>query len=167
MLVCPKRSLLKNWKGQDERGRPRKGWREEVVRDLQVMGVRRWRELVKGKNGDVLVDRPKPIVGCSGRRRRRRRMVLLIICDKSQRNAGNNGGRFYYTVQGGSCRSLRKSASLPVNIFQLKHVWGLFLQIAVHVVHAYHTSIPTVDDDDKQIRRMTNRSGAVVESCGR
>jgi hypothetical protein len=28
------------------RGRPRKGWREEVERDLQVMGVRRWRELV-------------------------------------------------------------------------------------------------------------------------
>ena len=28
------------------RGRPRKGWREEVERDLQVLGVRRWRELV-------------------------------------------------------------------------------------------------------------------------
>ena len=28
------------------RGRPRKGWREELERDLQVLGVRRWRELV-------------------------------------------------------------------------------------------------------------------------
>jgi hypothetical protein len=28
------------------RGRPRKGWREEVERDLQMLGVRRWRELV-------------------------------------------------------------------------------------------------------------------------
>jgi hypothetical protein len=28
------------------RGRPRKGWREEVERDLQVPGVRRWTELV-------------------------------------------------------------------------------------------------------------------------
>jgi len=28
------------------RGRPRKGWKEEVERDLQVLGVRRWRELV-------------------------------------------------------------------------------------------------------------------------
>ena len=27
-------------------GRPRKGWKEEVERDLQVLGVRRWRELV-------------------------------------------------------------------------------------------------------------------------
>jgi hypothetical protein len=29
-----------------QRERPRKGWREEVKRDLQVLGVRRWRELV-------------------------------------------------------------------------------------------------------------------------
>jgi hypothetical protein len=28
------------------RGRPRKGWKEEVERDIQVLGVRRWRELV-------------------------------------------------------------------------------------------------------------------------
>ena len=28
------------------RGRPRKSWKEEVERDLQVLGVRRWRELV-------------------------------------------------------------------------------------------------------------------------
>jgi len=28
------------------RGRPRKGWKEEVERDRQVLGVRRWRELV-------------------------------------------------------------------------------------------------------------------------
>jgi hypothetical protein len=32
--------------GTRRRGRPRKGWREEVERDLKVMGVRRWRELV-------------------------------------------------------------------------------------------------------------------------
>ena len=28
------------------RGRPRKRWKEEVECDLQVLGVRRWRELV-------------------------------------------------------------------------------------------------------------------------
>ena len=28
------------------RGRPRKGWKEEVERDIQMLGVRRWRELV-------------------------------------------------------------------------------------------------------------------------
>jgi hypothetical protein len=35
--------------GTKRRGRPRKGWREEVERDLQVLGVRRWRELVKDR----------------------------------------------------------------------------------------------------------------------
>jgi hypothetical protein len=29
-----------------QKGRPRKGWREEVERDLQVLVVRRWTELV-------------------------------------------------------------------------------------------------------------------------
>jgi len=42
----PKNSSPKYWKGPDEWGRPRKGWKEEEERDLQVLGVRRWRELV-------------------------------------------------------------------------------------------------------------------------
>jgi hypothetical protein len=32
--------------GTRRRGRPRKRWKEEVERDFQVLGVRRWRELV-------------------------------------------------------------------------------------------------------------------------
>ena len=33
--------------GRDEKkSRPRKRWKEEVGRDLQVLGVRRWREFV-------------------------------------------------------------------------------------------------------------------------
>ena len=32
--------------GARRRGRPRKGWREEAQRDFQVLGVRKWRELV-------------------------------------------------------------------------------------------------------------------------
>jgi hypothetical protein len=53
------RSPRENGGGQDDqniftqelqgtrgRGRPRKRWKEEVERDLQVLGVRRWRELV-------------------------------------------------------------------------------------------------------------------------
>jgi hypothetical protein len=32
--------------GTKRRGRRRKEWREEVEKDLQVLGVRRWRELV-------------------------------------------------------------------------------------------------------------------------
>jgi hypothetical protein len=33
-------------RGTRRRGRPRKRWKEQVERDLQVLGVRRWRELV-------------------------------------------------------------------------------------------------------------------------
>ena len=32
--------------GTRRRGRPRKGWKEEAERDLQLLGVRRWRELL-------------------------------------------------------------------------------------------------------------------------
>ena len=53
------------------RGRPRKRWKEEVERDLQVLRVRRGRQLVAEKNGRTLFDRPKPTVGCSANGRRR------------------------------------------------------------------------------------------------
>jgi hypothetical protein len=42
----PKQIFTEELEGTRRRGRPRKGWREEVGRDLQVLGVRRWRELV-------------------------------------------------------------------------------------------------------------------------
>jgi hypothetical protein len=44
-------------------------------------------------------------------------MMILLSCDKAERNVGNkNDERFYYAVRGRFCRSLRKSANLPVNI---------------------------------------------------
>jgi len=42
----PKKLFTQELEGTRRRVRPRKGWREEVERDLQVLGVRRWRELV-------------------------------------------------------------------------------------------------------------------------
>jgi hypothetical protein len=37
--------------GWDEtKGRPRKGWKDEVERDLHVLGVRRWREMVTDRD---------------------------------------------------------------------------------------------------------------------
>ena len=42
----PKKIFTQELKGTRRRGRPRKRWNEEVERDLQVLGVRRWRELV-------------------------------------------------------------------------------------------------------------------------
>jgi len=41
-----KKIFTQELEGTRRRGRPMKGWREEVERDLQVLGVRRWRELV-------------------------------------------------------------------------------------------------------------------------
>jgi hypothetical protein len=42
----PKKNFTQELEQKKQGGRPRKGWREEVERDLQVLGVRRWRELV-------------------------------------------------------------------------------------------------------------------------
>ena len=42
----PKKMLTQELEGRRRRQRPRKGWRKEVERDLQVLGVRRRKELV-------------------------------------------------------------------------------------------------------------------------
>ena len=42
----PKKIFTQELERTRRRGRPRKRWREEVERDLQVLGVIRWRELV-------------------------------------------------------------------------------------------------------------------------
>jgi hypothetical protein len=79
----PKKIFNQELEGTKRRGRPRKGWREEVERELQVLGVRRWRGSVIGRNGGTLCDRPKPTAGCSakGRRRRRSGYVLNVFMD--------------------------------------------------------------------------------------
>jgi hypothetical protein len=42
----PKKIFTQELEGTRRRGSSRKGWREEVERDLQVLGVRRWTELM-------------------------------------------------------------------------------------------------------------------------
>ena len=42
----PKKIFTQELEGTRRRGRPRKGWKEEAERDLQVLGLRRWRKLV-------------------------------------------------------------------------------------------------------------------------
>ena len=70
----PKKIFTQELEGTRRMGRPRKRWKEEVERDLQVLGVRIWREVVADmkKFGRTLFDRPKPTVGCSANGRRRR-----------------------------------------------------------------------------------------------
>jgi hypothetical protein len=56
----PKKIFTQELEEMKRRGRYRKGWREEVERDLQVLGVRRWRELVIDRDkwrGIVLQDK--------------------------------------------------------------------------------------------------------------
>jgi len=76
----PKKIFTQELEGTRRRGRPRKRWKEEVERDLQVLGVRRWREVVAdGKNGSTLFDRPKPTVGCSANGSRMMIIIMIII----------------------------------------------------------------------------------------
>jgi len=42
----PTKFFIVKLEGTRRKGRPRKRWKEEVERDLRVLGVRRWRELV-------------------------------------------------------------------------------------------------------------------------
>ena len=42
----PKKIFIQELEGTRRRERARKGWKEEVERDLQVLGVRRWSEVV-------------------------------------------------------------------------------------------------------------------------
>ena len=41
-----KKMFTQEMEGTRRRRRPRKGWKEEEERDVQVLGMRRWRELV-------------------------------------------------------------------------------------------------------------------------
>jgi len=47
----PEKIFTQALEGTRRRGRPRKRWKEEVERDLQVLGVRRWRELMADMEG--------------------------------------------------------------------------------------------------------------------
>jgi hypothetical protein len=42
----PKKIFTQELEGTRLRGRPRKGWKEELERDLREMGVRRWKNMV-------------------------------------------------------------------------------------------------------------------------
>jgi hypothetical protein len=66
----PKRIL--EWKpiGTRIRGRPRKRWIVDIEEDMQIMGIRRWRNQCKEKR---ITEKLKPIGGCNANQRRRRR----------------------------------------------------------------------------------------------
>jgi hypothetical protein len=47
-------------------------------RDLQVLGVRRWREMVTGKSGRSLLNSPKPTMGCSANGRKEEELIKHV-----------------------------------------------------------------------------------------
>ena len=53
----PKKIFTEELEGTRRRGRPRKGWKGEVEIDLQVQGVRRWRELVADRKTQERMER--------------------------------------------------------------------------------------------------------------
>jgi hypothetical protein len=56
----PKKIFTQELELTRRRERPRKWWKEAVERDLQVLGVRRWRELVTDrKKWKVIVRQAK------------------------------------------------------------------------------------------------------------
>ena len=59
----PKNIFTQELEGTRRRGRPRKRCKEEVQRDLQVLGVRRWRELVadRKKWKDSKMSHPRSV----------------------------------------------------------------------------------------------------------
>jgi len=42
----PKKIFIQELEGTRKRRRPRKRWKEEVERDIQVLGLKRWKELM-------------------------------------------------------------------------------------------------------------------------
>jgi len=60
----PKKVFTQELEGTRRRGSPRKRWKEEVERDLQVLGVRRLRELVADrKKWKDIVRQAKAYIG--------------------------------------------------------------------------------------------------------
>ena len=80
----PKKIFTQELERTRRRGRSRKRWKEEVERDLQVLGVRRWRELVADKKKwKDFFDRPKPTVGCNANGI----IIIIIIVNNSKLEA--------------------------------------------------------------------------------
>ena len=76
----PKKIFTQEPEGTRQRGRPRKGWREEVERDFQVLGVRRWRELVIDREKwRGIVRQAKAHSGLYRQRKKKKKYTYITI----------------------------------------------------------------------------------------
>ena len=83
----PKNIFTQELEGTRRRGRPRNRWNEEVERDLQVLGVRRWTWLVADrKKWKDIVRQAKAHSG--------------LWCQwKKKKKKNNNNRTFYYKLE--------------------------------------------------------------------
>jgi hypothetical protein len=64
------------WKpvGNRRTGSPSIRWPDDVCKDMNVMKVKNWKELVLNRNpGDCLVEKVEPTKGCKAKGRRSRK----------------------------------------------------------------------------------------------
>jgi hypothetical protein len=77
---APKRILERKPIGTRIRGRPRKRWIVDIEENIQIMGIRRWRnQCKKEENGRESPRRLKHTVGCNASKRRRILIITYLI----------------------------------------------------------------------------------------
>ena len=81
----PKKIFTQELGGTRRRGRLRERWKEEIERDLQVLGVRRWRELVADrKKLKDIVRQAKAHTGlkCQWKKKTKKKKIYvhLLVC---------------------------------------------------------------------------------------
>jgi hypothetical protein len=77
--VCPK-NFHPRTRRDETKGKTQERWKEEVERDLQVQGVRRWRELVTDREKwKDIVRQAKVVCSANGRRRSSRPAKQQIV----------------------------------------------------------------------------------------
>ena len=79
--MIPKKIFTQELEGTRRRGKHKEGWKEEVERDLHVLGVRRWRELVidREKWNDIVRQAKAHSVDCSANGRR----IIYLACSET------------------------------------------------------------------------------------
>ena len=89
----PKKIFTQELEGTRRRGRPRKRCKEEVGRDLQVLGVRRWRELVADrKKWKDIVRQAKAHNGLQcqwKKKKKKKKKIMSTQCSKHVRHLIN------------------------------------------------------------------------------
>ena len=88
----PKKIFTQELVGTRRRGRPRKGWKEEEERDLQVLGERRWRELVADRRKwKDIVRQAKAHSGLQcqwkKKKKKKKKMVTKLHCTETDNAA--------------------------------------------------------------------------------